>query len=793
MDSGNMRHAMRTRVREKHSDSKRSRGGNFMTYKKSLPAILGHVFAGLALPLAVGIVHAADLGTIQVESTTIDDRFEAKRSEASNIAVISGERVDTSRAENIQQLLQSVPGITTEFDSQDHLKIHMRGVENQRYYGEKPGVAIVIDGVPVFERTGKVNIDLDNIESIKVIKGGASYLFGDDALAGAVIITTKRGAKNAGFRVSADRGSDGYYKGLFRAGYANDLFNTHLQVSRRASDGYWFQSDYTADYVNGKLQYYLDDRSDITFGFERAERAKDSHGSVEGATQARLDPRSVEGRDYARKFDVSLGKYFATYARDFGETSNLLVNVYQFADDTSFVSAPQNFDVDGNRVTDVDAYTNGNDYHQVQRGIKSEWRSGGERFAWMAGLDLRANTYENKTRYLVDHKTSPSPFAPVRRAGTVTQDNTTDENVQALYGELKFSLAQPLTVTLNGRYDKIELDYKDKLNDLTLGKTFSVSSWRLGGNYALSDYNDLYANISTGFRAPTVEQLFAGDISPTGDTASNPNLKPEQAINKEIGLRSKTELFGIPWDLDLAIFRIDRDDYIMASVGQYGGVPAGEQQQFQNIGGMRSQGLELALRSDPSRKWWTSIAYTYLDAKFTDYKNFNLLLGNRYGGYFDSTTGGNADGICDPGEYDPANSYCIERRDNTGNVVPRVPRHHLNVALNYRATPRWTLTGEMDAISSYYADEVNLVNIGGHATFNLMTQYDLKFGNNQTWSFFARVDNLFDRRFYNTARGNYDSASIGTGGVPDGRLTDEDISIVVNPGRTFTLGIEAVF
>lgn len=54
---------------------------------------------------------------------------------------------------------------------------------------------IVIDGVPVFERTGKVNIDLDNIESIKVIKGGSLYLFGEDALSGAVIITTKRGAK----------------------------------------------------------------------------------------------------------------------------------------------------------------------------------------------------------------------------------------------------------------------------------------------------------------------------------------------------------------------------------------------------------------------------------------------------------------------------------------------------------------------------------------------------------------------------------------------------------------------
>lgn len=763
--------------------------------RKILPVILGQAFAGAALPFAMTNAHAEELGVIQVESTTIDDRFEAKRDEASNIAVISGERVDASRAENIQQLLQSVPGVTTEFDSGDSLKIHIRGVENQRYYGEKPGVAIVIDGVPVFERTGKVNIDLDNIESVKVIKGGASYLFGDDALAGAVIITTKRGAKNAGYKVSADMGSDGYYKGFARAGYADDKFNTHLQVSRRASDGYWYQSDYTADYIDGKLQYYLDDRSDVTFGFERSERNKDSHGSVEGATQAEQDPQSIEGRDYARMFDVSLGKYFATYARDFGAASNLLVSAYQFSDDTAFASAPQNYDAGGNRVTDVNAYTTGNDYHQVQRGIKSEWRSGGERHAWMAGLDLRANTYDNSSRYLVDFKSSPSPRAPVNRAGTVTQDNTTDESVRALYGEMKFRVSQPLTVTLNGRYDHIALDYEDNLSGLTLDKAFDVSSWRLGGNYALSDYTDLYANVSTGFRAPTVDQLFAGDISPTGSTASNPDLEPEYAVNKEIGFRRKAELFGIPWDLDMAIFRIDRDDYIMASVGQYGGVPTGEQQQYQNIGGMRSQGLELALRSDASRKWWTNIAYTYLNATFTDYKNFNLLLGNRYGrnGYFDSTTGGDADGICESGEYDPANSYCIEQRDNTGNTVPRVPRHHVNVGLNYRATPRWTLTGEMDAISSYYADEVNLVDIGGHTTFNLVTQYDLKYGSKQTWSFFARIDNLFDRTYYNTARGNYDSASIGTGGVADGVLTVEDVSIVVNPGRTYTVGVEAVF
>src|SRR3990172_8883510 len=140
--------------------------------------------------------------------------------------------------------------------------------------GEKPGVAIVIDGVPVFERTGRVNIDLDNIESIKVIKGGASYLFGEDALSGAVIITTKRGAKMAGFTASAEAGSFGYRKGLARAGFAKGNWVGHVQATKRQTDGYHDQGDSFAEYLDGKLQYLVDETSDIAFGFEQSRREK---------------------------------------------------------------------------------------------------------------------------------------------------------------------------------------------------------------------------------------------------------------------------------------------------------------------------------------------------------------------------------------------------------------------------------------------------------------------------------------------------------------------------------------
>ena len=73
-----------------------------------------------------------DIGDIQVYSTTIDDKFESKKDEPSSVASISGKKVEESKAENIQKVLQSIPGITTEIQSGDSLKIHIRA--EQRLY-----------------------------------------------------------------------------------------------------------------------------------------------------------------------------------------------------------------------------------------------------------------------------------------------------------------------------------------------------------------------------------------------------------------------------------------------------------------------------------------------------------------------------------------------------------------------------------------------------------------------------------------------------------------------------------
>lgn len=752
------------------------------------------VFALSVAALAVNQAVYAEvemLPEVTVTSTTIDDRFAGKRGEPTSIHDISGQTVDEKRPENMIELLRSIPGVTADLSSGDEIKIKLRGVENQRYMGEKPGVAIVIDGVPVFERTGKVNIDLDNIESIKVIKGGASYLFGDDGLTGAVIITTKRGAKYHGVTVSADRGAWDYNRQLVRAGFAGEWGSGHVQVTHRAGDDYYWQSAYKTDNIDGNMRVFLSDVSDLTFGFEKSDRAKDKHGSVKGVTQALLDPQGTVGRDYTRKYDVDLQKLYTTYSNDLTEHSNILATVYEYRDSTAYWSAPQRVAADGQAISDSspgaqDLYTTLNDYRQVQRGVKGEWRTSSGSLGRLGGFDLRRNEYKNfntaKTSYCarVDATAPyacPAPASNFTAAGTVLTDSVTDEAVNALYGELKFMPAPKWMLTANGRYDNISLDFssgitKEVTTPFTRQKTFNVTSWRGGANYAVSKGTDLFGNISTGFRAPAADQLYNGSISPTGGkTLNNENLKPEQALNYELGMRTKSTFFDVDADIETAVFQIDRKDFILATNGQYSTSTATVQEKYDNIGGVRNRGFELSLKTDRKRTFTLDTAYSYIQAKFTKYDNFNQTLGSPY--------------VASP---------TMVLYNNTGKDVPRVPHHQLNMTFGWQPDDRLRLALEMDTKSWSWADEINQEKWAGRTLFNLSTNYDIreKGPMGAKWSLFARVNNLFDKRYYSAARGTNDASNYLTG-TYDSIYNAQDLSIVVGKPRSMSAGLTVAF
>ena len=129
-----------------------------------------YLLAGLVLFSSIAAAEEISLDTIRVESSTIEDIATDKRTESSTVNVIDEETIEKIDPKNINELLQTIPGVTADVRS-DVVEIHIRGVNQQEFMWEDTGVVVVIDGVPVQQVGGKVRgINIDEIESIKALK-----------------------------------------------------------------------------------------------------------------------------------------------------------------------------------------------------------------------------------------------------------------------------------------------------------------------------------------------------------------------------------------------------------------------------------------------------------------------------------------------------------------------------------------------------------------------------------------------------------------------------------------------
>ncbi len=733
-----------------------------------------------AVILCIDVSYAADdpytLKTVTTYSSAINDRFDAYLQNPSSSTFISGEDIEDQHAKNIQEILRGIPGITSDlYGDGDGIKIKIRGIDNQRYYGEQPGVAIVIDGVPIFERTGKVNIDLDNIESIRVVKGGASYLYGEDALAGAIIITTKGAKVKNDISLGYEQGSFGYNKELLSANFSQSILSGRFQYSKRETDGYHYLSNRDSESYSLNFNLNLSDNSSLKFNYEGIDLFRDGDGFVKGETQAKDDPKARNAtRGYTRNTDTDLKRFNLTYSYDFSDTGSLSLIGYQFKDKTSYWSAPVRFDGLGKPVpnSSYDAYANITNYEQTQRGAKLEIKESFGNLALMGGLDFRDDHFEEITSAKQDYKHSPSPFAPVITQGSVTSKGERTERTKAAYTELKYALTDFTTLTGNYRFDHIALDDEDKLTFKKGDSSFDISSWRLGIDQSLTDRTSVYAGVSTGFRTPTLSQL-----------STNNSIDPEHTRNYEIGVRSEQPILGWNTSINGSIFHLRRKDFITDVVERD---PSGARDtKYDNIGDVVSQGIELALSTDIKNDLSFDFSYTYLDSYFKKYDDFYLALGNSRGSEVSSHNQ----------LINPNSQVFFKHYDNKNNQVPRTPKHSANFRTHWHLYKDFYLTAEVDYKSSSYADEINQEKIKQRTLLNLTANYKTNlrvFGRADSQiNAFLKVENVTNKKYYSSVYGSQDSAGIN--GIFDGVYNSEDLSIIVDPGRTWSTGLTVRF
>ena len=678
------------------------------------------------------------LENISVKSSTIDSDSLSKRGEVSSSITLDSAEIEKINPQNASDILRRVAGITLSNTGTDSLKVHIRGIDNQMYMGEKPGVAIVIDGVPVQETSGKINIDLDNIESIKVVKGGASYLYGNDAISGAVIITTKRPKGGSKTKLEVEYGSFDSKRALISTNQGFDDSALQVQASYRDSDGYWDDAYTKVKAVNGKYRYFLDSSTDLTFGLDFTDRESGDGNTVQGTDMVKTDPKSKTVKSYSGYYDTNLIKSFLRYSLNIDNSSNLMVNLHKYRDDKEYKTA--RFTKNKSEIWD-------------QEGLKSEYRKSFNNFAFMVGTDIQNNQTDEVSTDVIDGK------AP--RGGTdgdKLSDYETKENIYALYTELKYQATKDLTATANLRYDRLDYKYINSFdNGENVSPDYSNLSYRVGLNYNLNQNTAFFTSLSTGFRTPTVTQISLNREGlredPTKDIPNDIDLETTQNI--EFGVRG--DLFD-SLSYEASIYQLDRDDYIGRIAGSYVTSDNEDESFYNNVGSMRSRGLEVAVGGKIRENLSFHLAYTYLDATFKSYWLSQQLTENtaRYG----------------------SNNAEFRRVDLSGNRVPRTSNHNINLTADYKIN-NLTISPEIIFVSSYYIDEVNKNKQDGHEIVNLRANYQLS----KNFEIFGKIDNLLDKDYYQFMH-------LNSSAIADIR---EDSTIRVAPPRAFYTGLRYRF
>ena len=711
-------------------------------------------------------VNATDLGTINVESSTIIGSQTDTKTEVSTVNLIDEKKIEIISPKNIGEVLNTVPGITADVRS-NVVEIHMRGVGQQEFMWEDTGVAVVIDGVPVLQNGGKVKFNLDEIESIKIIKGGASYLYGRNALSGAIMITTKKSRNKDENSIGIEYGSENYKNIVASIVRGTDRYSFRLNANYTGDDGYWDSTKNDTKSVNGKYQYYIDDMSDVTFGASIVKKYEESsRGSVTGVTEAKNNPTGAGDGDLAwnSEYYSDIDKYFITYNRDFEGGENLKINTYYYEDLYNFLSSPQDLPTDGNYDGNDDGYTSDNDENIKQYGVKSEYRGEKNSLAYMIGLDLGERDLKDswiKTESYTSRRTD-------YYTGESSKSDTSEKN-SALYGETKYKINDKITAIFNARFDYTKYDYDvnahdyngTNWNDSSISKNtdFTNVSYRVGGIYQLNNNASIFANISTGFRNPRVYEMYAKDFDPSRYTQNNTAIDTQTTMNYEIGVRGNKSVSNNKFTYELSVYQLDTKDIIGKNGGTY--YSSGANVYFDNVGDATSRGIELSLNSDKSKKYAFELAYTYLDAYYTSHKSFTVDLSPVYRSAGDVT-------------------YDID-----GNQLPRTPHHKINIMTYFKVAPKWMVIPSYYWQSDYYADETNFVKMPSYGVANLQVRYSTKVKGGDL-EVFARVDNIFDKQYYRTVYLFSDKSG-------DGTLDAEDGSITVDPGRVFYVGFKYKF
>lgn len=602
-------------------------------------------------------------------------------------SVITAEQMREMGARDLDEVLQSVPGLHVSVAPRGYLPLYtIRGI----YSENNPQVLVLINDIPITNfyvgNRGELwgGMPLNDIARIEIIRGPGSAIYGADAFAGVVNIITKTAEDIDGTEVGVRAGSFSTKEGWMLHGGTWNNFDISFSLQVQDTDGHgeiidadaqsasdaFFSTD--ASYAPGPVNLQrksIETRVDVSRGSWRLRlgyQGRKDMGSGAGVAMA-LDPAA---NGDSERFNADL-TYRHTLTQSWDLTS--VLSYFDTSAEPDLVLFPPG--------AGAGAFPDGviarpYVYERHMRLNLSAFYHGFERHSLRFGTGA---TYGDMYRirevknYAPDGSPLPGGVIDVSNDPDLVFIRPNDRKIYYAFAQDEWMIAPDWRLTSGVRYDKYS-DFGDTTNP-----RFALV-WQARMN--------LTAKLLYGraFRAPAFNELYNIN-NPVA--LGNPNLKPETIDTYELALSHQ---YSHDLKMGLNIFHYEMKDILRFTPDPAPALTV----TAQNAGNRRGHGLEVEVTYDPS------------------------LTIHLYGNY----------------------SFQKSTETETDNDVANSPQHQAYILAGWKFIPDWTLNAETYWVADRKREASDpRPEIDDYVVSNLLLRYMPR---GRSWDVAFAARNVFD-------------------------------------------------
>lgn len=237
--------------------------------------------SGLSLPT----IQTAGAAAVEEIVVTARKRSESLQDVPIAITAFTETTIEQAGIERPNDFITLMPNVTiVDAANVGDTQVSIRGIVSTR--DAESTFAYVVDGV-LNTNPNAFNEELVDIQQIEVLKGPQGALYGRNAVAGAILVTTKKPGDEASGKIKVSAGTQGAvkYSGSY-SGPLSDNLSGSISYSHREQDGHYENAftgaDDSVDFLQddtGRVRLVWDASDELSFDF-KAGYSKVSGGAI---------------------------------------------------------------------------------------------------------------------------------------------------------------------------------------------------------------------------------------------------------------------------------------------------------------------------------------------------------------------------------------------------------------------------------------------------------------------------------------------------------------------------------